>query len=108
MSRYNANYDAALGKTYAPLTTYYLAPDYYNSAGYYSSIYLMSYYDGYGYNFYYGDYGYYEYSVNDEPGDTEPGVGYWIGVVTMGYFFIFGLPWAYVTMGGLPEDNKLG
>ena len=27
-------------------------------------MYLMVYYDGYGYNFYYGDYGYYEYSVN--------------------------------------------
>ena len=27
---------------------------------------MISYYDGYGYNFYYGGYGYYEYSLNDK------------------------------------------
>ena len=40
--------------------------NYYNKAGYYSSTFLLVYYDGYGYNFYYDDYGYYEYSVNEQ------------------------------------------
>ena len=53
------------GKTYQPLYTYYLPKNYYNAAGYYSTLFLLTYYDGYGYNFYYGQYGYYEYSVND-------------------------------------------
>ena len=108
VSRSNSYWDVKTSMTLSPLLVYYLPSSYYNSTGYYSNAYETIYYDGYGYNFYYGDYGYYEYSVNDEPEDTEPGVGYWIGVVTMGYFFIFGLPWAYVTMGGLPEDNKYG
>ena len=35
-------------------------------------MFLMIYYNGYGYNFYYGNYGYYEYSVHPEPeSDTQ-------------------------------------
>ena len=56
------------GKTYQPLYVYYKPSDYYNPAGYYSTTFLMIYYDGYGYNFYYHLYGYYEYSVNDVAG----------------------------------------
>ena len=55
------------GKTYKPLTSYYLPQDYFNSKGYYSEVYTVTYYDGYGYNFFYGDFGYYEFSVNDPP-----------------------------------------
>ena len=108
VSRYNSFWDVKTSKTLSPLLVYYLPSNYYNSTGYYSNAYETIYYDGYGYNFYYGDYGYYEYSVNDEAAETEAGVGYWIGIVSMGYFFIFGLPWAYVTMGGVAEDDKFG
>eukprot|EP00355_Strombidium_rassoulzadegani_P006443 CAMPEP_0168617910 /NCGR_PEP_ID=MMETSP0449_2-20121227/5792_1 /TAXON_ID=1082188 /ORGANISM="Strombidium rassoulzadegani, Strain ras09" /LENGTH=81 /DNA_ID=CAMNT_0008658753 /DNA_START=442 /DNA_END=684 /DNA_ORIENTATION=+ len=51
-------------RTFRPLYSYFRPLDYYNSKGYYSDVYLKSYYDGYGYNFYYGTYGYYEYTVN--------------------------------------------
>jgi len=50
------------GKTYDQLYEYYKAPDYYNKKGYFSPVYKISYYDGYGYNFYTSAYGYYEYS----------------------------------------------
>tara|TARA_B110000285_G_C15001969_1_gene551885 strand:+ start:580 stop:816 length:237 start_codon:yes stop_codon:yes gene_type:complete len=50
------------GKTYDQLYEYYKAPDFYNKKGYFSPVYKISYYDGYGYNFYSGAYGYYEYS----------------------------------------------
>jgi len=62
---YTNNYwDAVSMRTYYPLYVYYLPPNYYNALGFYSPVYLMTYYDGYGYNFYYGGYGYYQYSVN--------------------------------------------
>ena len=48
-----------------PLYKYYLPPNYYNPVGYYSSLYLMVYYNGYGFNFYYGEYSYYEKSPTD-------------------------------------------
>ena len=48
------------GRTYVRLRRYYLPPNYYNGAGYYSYRYRLKYYDGYGYNFYTGRYGYYE------------------------------------------------
>ena len=77
------------GKTYQPLYTYYKAPNYYNSAGYYSTTFLVVYYDGYGYNFYYDTYGYYEYSVHPE--DSSMGVGGIIGLILifgcLGFFF---------------------
>ena len=38
--------------------------NYYDAIGFYSPVYGLTYYNGYGYNFYYGQYGYYEYSVN--------------------------------------------
>jgi hypothetical protein len=53
------------GKTYQPLYVYYKPAGYYNALGYYSTTFLLIYYDGYGYNFYYGEYGYYEYSINE-------------------------------------------
>lgn len=65
----NKYWNPQTGKTYAPLYQYYLPPNYYNRVGYYSTTYLMIYYNGYGYNFYYGGYGYYEYSVH--PRDEE-------------------------------------
>jgi len=49
-------------RTYRELYKYYKASDYYNAKGYKSSTYLMTYYDGYGYNFYYTNYGYYEFA----------------------------------------------
>lgn len=55
-----------MGRTSAPTYVYYRAPNYYNPYGYYSTTYLMVYYDGYGYNFYYGTYDYYDYSVNEQ------------------------------------------
>jgi hypothetical protein len=51
-------------RTTRPLYVYYRAPNYYNAVGYYSTLFLAVYYDGYGYNFYYARYGYYEYSIN--------------------------------------------
>ena len=61
-------WNSAERKTYEPLYVYYKPPNYYNPVGYYSTTYLIIYYDGYGYNFYYGTNGYYEYSVNEEEG----------------------------------------
>ena len=55
--------------------TYYRAPNYYNRVGYYSTVFLIVYYDGYGYNFYYNTYGYYEYSVNQRPPSNSSGGG---------------------------------
>ena len=60
----NSYWDKCSGRTSKPFYVYYIPPDYYNATGYYSEVYLMTYYNGYGYNFYYGEYGYYEYSVN--------------------------------------------
>lgn len=60
----NSYWDKSSGRTSKPFYVYYIPPDYYNATGYYSEVYLMTYYNGYGYNFYYGEYGYYEYSVN--------------------------------------------
>jgi hypothetical protein len=70
-STYNAYLSA--GKTYQPLYTYYRPANYYNAAGYISTLYLLTYYDGYGYNFYYNTYGYYEYSVNPSPPSSGGG-----------------------------------
>ena len=60
----NSYWDKSSGRTSKPFYVYYIPADYYNATGYYSEVYLMTYYNGYGYNFYYGEYGYYEYSVN--------------------------------------------
>ena len=60
----NSYYSKTTMRTSRPLYTYYRAPNYYHAAGYYSTVFLIVYYNGYGYNFYYGGYGYYEYSVN--------------------------------------------
>ena len=76
------------GRTYKPLYFYYRAPNYYNEAGYYSNTFLMTYYDGYGYNFYYGTYGYYDYSVN--PPEIGVGTGIAIAFVVCGHIFMFG------------------
>ena len=63
----NSYYSVSTKRTSRPLYVYYRAPNYYNAIGYYSTVFLIVYYDGYGYNFYYGRYGYYEYSVNQRP-----------------------------------------
>ena len=76
------------GRTYEPLYVYYRAPNYYNPAGYYSALYLQTYYDGYGYNFYYQTYGYYEYSENDKGGG---GVGWIVFLIILGLCCCFGL-----------------
>ena len=58
----NRYYNTITMRTYHPLIAYY-HPIIFNPLGYYSLVYHLRYYDGYGYNFYYGGYGYYEYSV---------------------------------------------
>ena len=58
-------------RTYQPLYSYYRPVGYYNVRGYYSTTFLLIYYNGYGYNFYYGGYGYYEYSVHPEDTSTR-------------------------------------
>ena len=72
----NSYYSVTTKRTSRPLYVYYRAPNYYNALGYYSTVFLLVYYDGYGYNFYYGRYGYYEYSINQTPQDQgNPVVG---------------------------------
>ena len=68
----NTHYNKAAAQTYSPLYVYYRPADYYNANGYYSNVFLIVYYDGYGYNFYYGDFGYYEYSLNEAPPGVTP------------------------------------
>ena len=55
----NSYWNPALGRTSQPFYVYYLPPNYYTPIGYYSYLYGLVYYNGYGYNFYYGTYGYY-------------------------------------------------
>ena len=88
MNYYNQYYSN--GKTYSPLYVYYRPANYYNAAGFYSTVYLMNYYDGYGYNFYYGTYGYYEYSVHPE---SHMGT-VWMGIVLLVMFCV--IPICYV------------
>jgi len=52
------------GRSYGVLYAYYLPPNYYNAIGYYSPLYRIKYYNGYGYNFYYRKYNYYADSPN--------------------------------------------
>ena len=63
----NSYWNPALGRTSQPFYVYYLPPNYYTPIGYYSYLYGLVYYNGYGYNFYYATYGYYQYSVNEVP-----------------------------------------
>ena len=51
--------DSYIGKTYDPLTVYYLPKDYNGGPYFYSPKYLQMYFDGYGFNFYTGEYNYY-------------------------------------------------
>ena len=52
------------GRTYQKLYEYYLPEGLDTSPNvYYSTLYMKSYTDGYGYDFYYGGYGFYEQSV---------------------------------------------
>jgi hypothetical protein len=67
VSTKNSYYNSRTKRTSKPLYVYYRAPNYYNAVGYYSTVFLVVYYDGYGYNFYYGRYGYYDYSINQIP-----------------------------------------
>ena len=71
VTNYNTYWDKSTGKTYAPLYNYYKPANYRSAVGYYSPMFLIIYYDGYGYNFYYGEYGYYEYSVNEREQDQK-------------------------------------
>ena len=71
---YNYYMNTYTRKTYEPLYVYYKPAGLKYTVGYYSPIYLDTYYDGYGYNFYYGNYGYYEYSLNPD----EPNTGSWV------------------------------
>ena len=59
----NKYYNPVTMRTYHPLIAYYRLKVY-NPTGYYSTVYHLKYYDGYGYNFYTGGYGYYQYSVH--------------------------------------------
>jgi hypothetical protein len=80
----NTYWNSATGKTYQPLYVYYKPANYYNKIGYYSTTFLLIYYDGYGYNFYYGEYGYYEYSVNESRGGSSGSLWALIPVVFIG------------------------
>lgn len=68
-TKYNSYWDGK--RTYSPLYKYYRPSGFYNARGYYSTTFLLVYYNGYGYNFYYGGYGYYEYSVHPEDTSTR-------------------------------------
>ena len=46
--------------------TYFRPIGFVSTVGYYSNYYLLTYYDGYGFNFFYGDYSYYENSENND------------------------------------------
>jgi len=61
----NSYFNSKTGRTYQPLYVYYMPLNYYSAIGYYSTLYLLIYHNGYGYNFYYNKYGYYENSPND-------------------------------------------
>ena len=61
----NTYFNTKLGRTYHPLYVYYRPLNYYSAIGYYSTLYLLVYHNGYGYNFYYNKYGYYQNSAND-------------------------------------------
>ena len=57
-------------------------------------MFLMIYYNGYGYNFYYGNYGYYEYSQHpDEPEQLNLLVFF---LVTAGSFCVLCSPCMYI------------
>lgn len=64
---YNSYFDSATMRTYAPLYVYYHPPGVYFSVGFYSPVYHITYYDGYGFNFYYNQWGYYETSPHPKP-----------------------------------------
>ena len=59
-------------RTYKPLLLYFRPDGYYNEAGYYSNLYELKYYDGYGYNFFTGNTNYYQDSPNNE--DNAEGI----------------------------------
>jgi hypothetical protein len=81
----NSYYSVSKARTSRPLYVYYRAPNYFNARGYYSTVFLLVYYNGYGYNFYYGRYGYYEYSINQtDPGQTNDLAGVIILIVCCG------------------------
>ena len=67
----NDSFDSQYERTYSELYNYYRSKNYYNEAGYLSTDYKATYYDGYGYNFYNGNYGYYEFSR--PPTEIKPG-----------------------------------
>ena len=90
MTYYNKYFDNKAGRTYEPLTEYYLPPayyKYYHLAGYYSPVYRDTYYNGYGYNFYYGDYGYYQDSINSKAGRLK--VMITIAITSIGFMSIY-------------------
>ena len=66
-------------------------------------MFLMIYYNGYGYNFYYGNYGYYEYSVHPEPeSDTE---GLVMFLVMCGSVCLFCSPCIYIRCAACWQDK---
>ena len=56
------------GRSYSVLYSYYLPPNYYQAGGYFSPLYKIKYYNGYGWNFYYQQGNYYA----DSPNATKP------------------------------------
>ena len=63
ITNYKNDYmDYSKGRSWEELHSYFKAPNQFNKKGYKSSLYGLTYYDGYGYNYYTGNYGYYEYS----------------------------------------------
>lgn len=78
----NTYFNTNLGRTYQPLFVYYLPQNYY--AVWYSPLYKITYYDGYGYNFYYGAYGYYEFSVHSSrSGSMGSIIGTIVGLIVL-------------------------
>ena len=82
-SRYTGSFYG--GRSYGILYVYYLPPNYYTAIGFYSPVYLMAYYNGYGYNFYYGAYGYYQDSSNAAIPAPQSDEGEWV----LSIIFIF-------------------
>ena len=84
---YNSYFESYYGRTYKPLTTYYLpAIGYKTQFGYYSPEYLTTYYDGYGYNFYTGQGNYYQFSKPEIPRSNATPV---LATITVIIFFCF-------------------
>jgi hypothetical protein len=79
----NRYMDLSTRRTSMPLYSYYHPVGIYFAIPFYSPVYRIAYYDGYGYNFYYGAYGYYEYAVHPVAYSSGSNVGYIVAVILL-------------------------